>query len=802
VDEPFLAEFVPNYTKQNLSQALHGKWIRCGKGIAISEADPLVCEHVGEFGNGTAIADFSFYGSNTFGYYEVQILAIQEPGYIFVGMADRMFDLDANVGKRERSFALHGNDGRIFFNFDSGDSWGPRFREGDIIGCGYTSETKEAWFTYNGQFLGVAFAHNIISQTQWCPAVGLGTRGNKIRANFGASPFAFNFHARTFNFLSTTSPCKYLTHLSSSAIVKVVKPASFDLSALAAVKQIHGVGLMPINQENTLLFAGVDGTNKEPHIRLINTSTWASWDPTTAGSGTNPDFQAPDFAEVLFEYDGTTETLYCASICTSKREEGPWRLLMRQLDCNSWKWSPTTTLQVNITSQMLAPTAQVGDSSPRFGFWLGCFWTWHPLGPSAWRVDYKNLLGSVSWEEVPFEGAVCRRVVSSAKMVGPNRDALLVSGGKDSLFYFPNTLHFMELAERDGKPCIRCAAPRLSSPCVPRPRIDPAIACTNLNTLASYGGMNSRNVVDSLEIWTILPHDSAPQAFGGLLESGELSDIQIMLRDNQLLKAHKIILHARSTFFRNLLSDDPTVATVDLTTYSRAEIMPLIRYVYEDDTDNISLTLERSRPFLEQIVSKLTPEHSSRIFECLFSHRIASESTFNVDFSSQALNVATFSDVSFELIDPVKMWKVSIPAHKAIICARSKFFHSLCLGGLKESKQEVIQINEVSPDAFSTILRFLYSNAIDFNAAEHFIVDVLKASFLFDITELKSLLETTISQSLSLQNVGSLFLIADLLQAVNLRQACKSFILENSAALLQVPEFIVDKDAIDSALAM
>jgi hypothetical protein len=53
------------------------------------------------------------------------------------------------------SWAYHGDDGHSFCCQSSGKHYGPPFTAGDIIGCGVNFRTGSAFFTKNGDHLGL-----------------------------------------------------------------------------------------------------------------------------------------------------------------------------------------------------------------------------------------------------------------------------------------------------------------------------------------------------------------------------------------------------------------------------------------------------------------------------------------------------------------------------------------------------------------------------------------------------------------------------------------------------------------------
>jgi hypothetical protein len=124
----------------------------------------------------------------------------------------------------------------------------------------------------------------------------------------------------------------------------------------------------------------------------------------------------------------------------------------------------------------------------------------------------------------------------------------------------------------------------------------------------------------------------------------------------------------------------------------------------------------------------------------------------------------------------------------------------MMLGGLKESRQNIIDLPDTTPELFEAVLRFIYCKTVDFEVVSGFIVELLLLSSQFDVADLKSLLEGVIAHSLTVDNVVSLLFAADSIAATRLKESCIKFISANMEQLELNPEFASEQDRLQQLL--
>lgn len=74
---------------------------------------------------------------------------------IGIGFSSKNVPLSRIPGWEPESWAYHGDDGQIFCCQSTGKAYSTPFTAGDVIGCGVNFRTGAAFFTKNGDHLGM-----------------------------------------------------------------------------------------------------------------------------------------------------------------------------------------------------------------------------------------------------------------------------------------------------------------------------------------------------------------------------------------------------------------------------------------------------------------------------------------------------------------------------------------------------------------------------------------------------------------------------------------------------------------------
>lgn len=155
---------------------------------------------------------------------------------IGIGFSTKDVPLSRPPGWEPNSWAYHGDDGHSFCCQSSGKAYGPTYTTDDVIGCGVNFHTGSAFFTKNGNHLGmsvwcsecgrsvdaacVVFWLFVVSvmlilgagtafrevKGKLYPSVGMKRPGEHVWVNFGQSPFVFDIDSLILVSPPTSTP--------------------------------------------------------------------------------------------------------------------------------------------------------------------------------------------------------------------------------------------------------------------------------------------------------------------------------------------------------------------------------------------------------------------------------------------------------------------------------------------------------------------------------------------------------------------------------------------------------------------
>ncbi|KAL7302121.1 hypothetical protein TKK_0005347 [Trichogramma kaykai] len=143
--------------------------------------------------------------------------------------------------------------------------------------------------------------------------------------------------------------------------------------------------------------------------------------------------------------------------------------------------------------------------------------------------------------------------------------------------------------------------------------------------------------------------------------------------------------------------------------------------------------------------------------------------------STTLYNQPDFSDV--ELIVGDKKFY----AHKAILANHSPVFATMFKTDMKESKESIVKINDLSAEVVDCLLTWIYTNKVEFH--HDIIYNLSYASEKYQITGLKKLCEITLEKSLTTKNWVEFISTADKYSMENLKKIIIAFIVNHKDIL-------------------
>ncbi|XP_057318494.1 speckle-type POZ protein B-like [Microplitis mediator] len=126
-------------------------------------------------------------------------------------------------------------------------------------------------------------------------------------------------------------------------------------------------------------------------------------------------------------------------------------------------------------------------------------------------------------------------------------------------------------------------------------------------------------------------------------------------------------------------------------------------------------------------------------------------------------------------------------AHKLIMSTRSPVFFAMFTHEMKENRESEVTIPDIEPEVFNKLLEFIYTDKItnlDADAAY-----LLEAADKYQLLNLKSLCEESLSKSASIDNAIELMILADLHNANQLFEHALELIIKNIEAIIKTPEY-------------
>ncbi|KAK6755506.1 hypothetical protein RB195_014088 [Necator americanus] len=144
-----------------------------------------------------------------------------------------------------------------------------------------------------------------------------------------------------------------------------------------------------------------------------------------------------------------------------------------------------------------------------------------------------------------------------------------------------------------------------------------------------------------------------------------------------------------------------------------------------------------------------------------------------------------FSDVIF-IVDGEKF-----PAHKVLLAARSEYFRALLYGGLKESDEGEIILEETNVFAFRILLRYIYTAKLTLlEYKEEQVMEILGLAHKYGFVKLQNAIADYLKAILNNKNLCTIFNISQLYCLNDLTEYCLVFADQNASEVLTTQGFL------------
>ncbi|CAK8575272.1 unnamed protein product [Lathyrus sativus] len=122
-------------------------------------------------------------------YFEITVKDAGVKGQVSIGFTSENFKMRRQPGWEANSCGYHGDDGLLYRGQGKGETFGPTYTTGDIVGAGINYATQEFFFTKNGRVVGTVCKD---MKGPLFPTVAVHSQNEEVQVNFGQKPFTFD----------------------------------------------------------------------------------------------------------------------------------------------------------------------------------------------------------------------------------------------------------------------------------------------------------------------------------------------------------------------------------------------------------------------------------------------------------------------------------------------------------------------------------------------------------------------------------------------------------------------------------
>ena len=129
-----------------------------------------------------------------------------------------------------------------------------------------------------------------------------------------------------------------------------------------------------------------------------------------------------------------------------------------------------------------------------------------------------------------------------------------------------------------------------------------------------------------------------------------------------------------------------------------------------------------------------------------------------------------------------------LKAHRIVLCAASPFFFNALNSEMKEKKEGLIRLEEMTKDVMEEVLEYLYTGHVVLSEASA--CDLMAAADYFLLPALKEMCSNVIAQALSYSNCIAAYYLAVRYRCEELQKKARDFILANFVAVAETEDFL------------
>ena len=134
----------------------------------------------------------------------------------------------------------------------------------------------------------------------------------------------------------------------------------------------------------------------------------------------------------------------------------------------------------------------------------------------------------------------------------------------------------------------------------------------------------------------------------------------------------------------------------------------------------------------------------------------------------------------------LKCGQRSFLCHKAILSCRSPVFEAMFSHDMQESRHSEVEIEDLEADTVELMLKNIYSGHLDPGSGTK---DLLSAADKYQLSQLKTACELSLSRIIDVSNCVELLILADVHTADTLKNAGLNFIVENLQKIISDPNW-------------